>query len=326
MILRLLLTSILLLSVNIVFSQETYYAVSTDDNMLRTIDLTNGVVLNSIPITVSGQLVNKANGLARHPATNDIYCLLHLNGFQNRHLAILDTNTAVATLIGDLGDRFAGIVFNNAGVLHGITGDGAAVPESLYTINTTTAATTLVATLGNGDDGEVISYDPNNNLYYHASGIDVGRVFERLNVIYAVTNIPISGSYYDEATAMVYRGSGSFVLASWERFYDIDLSGNVTAIDTMNFNFSCKGLVKAYGAAGLEEQSNDLTTVFYPNPTNGLLNHDVPELIGEKYIMVDLNGRVVLEGILGAQLDISQLDNGYYFINCAGREFKILKE
>jgi len=327
-LLKLLFQSLLfiLLSVRVGLAQETYFAVSSTDDLFRTIDLTNGTVLNSQAITVSGQIVDKANGLARHPSTNDIYCVLHLNGNTNRHLATIDTNTAVATLIGDLGDRFAGIVFNNAGVLHGVTGDGATVPSSLYTINTSTAATTLVATLGNGDDGEVISYDPDNNNFYHASGIDAGRVFERLNPIFIVTNIPISGTFYEEATALAYRGTGSFVIASWSWFYDIDVSGNVTAIDTTNFAFGCKGLVRAYGVAGIDNKAELNEVRFYPNPSTGYLKHNSSGLVGEKYSIYDLYGRRVLSGVLENQIDISELRRGSYILRCNNRSFKISKE
>ena len=53
-------------------------------------------------------------------------------------------------------------------VLYGVTGDGADTPESLFTIDITTAATTLVLALGNGSDGEEIASD--GILLLHASG------------------------------------------------------------------------------------------------------------------------------------------------------------
>lgn len=243
-----------------VSAQELYFATTSDDDSLRVIDVSSGTIIDAKAITVVGEMVVKSNGLARNPSNDELFCLLQLQGQPNRFLAQLDTVTGAATLIGDTGDKFAGIVFNNAGVLYGVTGDGGNVPEALYTINISNASTTLASTLGNGDDGETIAYDPNNNLFYHASGIGTGRVYERLNVAFAVTNIPITGVDYEEATALTYRGNGSFLLASWERIYDIDLAGNVIPVDTLNFFHGWKGLVRTYGYLDLEEMSATKTT------------------------------------------------------------------
>ena len=43
----------------------------------------------------------------------------------------------------------------SAHVLYGVTGDGATVRETLFTIDTSDASTTLVTPLGNGNDGSV---------------------------------------------------------------------------------------------------------------------------------------------------------------------------
>ena len=67
----------------------------------------------------------------------------------------------------------------HAGVLFAVTGNGA-VPETMYTLNQTNGVSTFFQTLGNGSDGEVIAYNPNDGLMYHWSGGTV--VFETINL------------------------------------------------------------------------------------------------------------------------------------------------
>src|SRR5439155_12783760 len=96
--------------------------------------------------------------------------LLRLQGQSGRQLVKIDSGTGVATSIGNTGDNFAGLAFDSNGTLYGVTGDGATVPETLYTLSTSDASKTLVCTLGNGSDGEVIAFNPDDGLLYHASG------------------------------------------------------------------------------------------------------------------------------------------------------------
>ena len=68
-------------------------------------------------------------------------------------------------------------------VLYGITGDGAGISETLYTLNTADASATFFMTLGNGDDGETIGFNPDDGFMYHASGISDGdRFWEAINL------------------------------------------------------------------------------------------------------------------------------------------------
>ncbi len=69
-----------------------------------------------------------------------------------------------------------------------LTGDGAAVPETLYTLNTSTAAATFVKTLGTGADGEIIARGPLANVLYHSSGNTVSY-FETINLSTLTTTI-----------------------------------------------------------------------------------------------------------------------------------------
>jgi len=256
------------------FSQNTFWTVAKGDNLFRLIDLNSSTIINSIPITIPGDSVVQGIALALHPLSGEVYALLSLNGQTGRELVTINTVTGVATKIGNTGDSFAAITFTSSGFLYGVTGDGAMIGERLYAIDASTAATTLVMALGNGDDGETIAFNPDDGLIYHASGIDGGRIFESTNSIAAPINIPLSGSVYDEATALHYTGNGNFILASFNSFYSITTSGVVTAIDSLGLGFTCKGIIDANTTVAIDDNSENLSNDFkiYPNPSTGGLH------------------------------------------------------
>jgi len=69
-----------------------------------------------------------------------------------------------------------------AAVLHAISGDGATPSSSLYSLDESNAAPTLIGSLGNGDDGEGIAFRPEDGLLYHTSGGTDGlEFFEAVN-------------------------------------------------------------------------------------------------------------------------------------------------
>ena len=163
------------------------YTVSSVDNLLRTVDPVTGATLSSVAITISGDVVNKATGLAIHPQTGQFFALLSLESAGGipmmpapRELAILNPSTGAATSVGNTGDAFADIAFASDGTLYAVTGDGALDPEALYTLNTTDGSATRVDALGNGIEGEAIAFNPNDGLIYHMSGSGIQNVDEIL--------------------------------------------------------------------------------------------------------------------------------------------------
>ncbi|MCZ6619339.1 MAG: PEP-CTERM sorting domain-containing protein [Gammaproteobacteria bacterium] len=110
-------------------------------------------------------------------------------------LAMLGSSAhAIAILYG---------VTGNAGIRFGEPG------ETLYTLSQTDASATFVLTLGAGDDGEAIGFNPVDGLLYHASGLrnqcsgdDRGVCFESINSTFTgTTNIDIStGALIDKET------------------------------------------------------------------------------------------------------------------------------
>ena len=208
------------------------YSVSQRDDQLRIIDTSDVIqTTGSVAITLAGEIVEGANGLASDPTDNDkLYAILKLQGQAGRQLVTIDPATGVATSIGNTGDRFGGLAFSPAGVLYDVTGDGAGVPETLYTLNKATAVPTFVMTLGNGNDGETIAFSSNDGLLYHASGDgtpNVNEIFESINTAtLGVTSITLRGQDYSEATVIAYEGADTFFLADLgRRLYRINTDG-----------------------------------------------------------------------------------------------------
>ncbi|MEM7164344.1 MAG: hypothetical protein AAF581_02715 [Planctomycetota bacterium] len=226
-------------------AQPVLYSVSRDDNLLRQIQPTTGATLFSVPLTIATGTVMQANGIAVHPTTGVMYGIIRPQG-GDRQLGLIDPATGATTLIGLLGDNFAGIAFDSGGVLYGVTGDGAVQPESLFTIDLTTAVPTFVFALGNGSDGETIAYNTSSGLLYHASGLSSGAappVFESIDLATGlITPVPLTGFGYDEALGMTYDvGADSFLVTTLsDEFVTITPSGFVTLVGPLDH--TAKGL------------------------------------------------------------------------------------
>ncbi len=308
------LVLVLLISMNFsVNSQNIYYAVSQGDDTLRKIDIDTRTVLSAIQITVPGQVVQKSNGLAQDPTTGVVYAIVQLNGITGRDLISLDTITGVGTLIGNTGDTFAGISFNNAGVLYAVTGDGAATPETLYTLDLSTGASTMVMTLGNGNDGEVIAFNSDTDVMYHGSGNGT-TIFESVTLPTSTDSIALSGDVYTELTAMLYAGGGKFIVASFSLFYTIDTSGVVALLDSIPFDFSTKGLIRANSPAGINQIEASVVELVYPNPADDVVYFENSNLIGEQFTLIAVNGKVIKTGVLHQELNVSMLETGMYLL------------
>ena len=243
------------------YAGRILYSISRDDDLLRVVDPSTAVTLSSVPIALPGKTVSFGNGLATHPVTRQLFALLTLEGQTGRQLVTINPATGVATSIGNTGDQFAGLAFNSNGTLFAVIGDkrnsagGGLPPETLFTLNTSNAAPTLVLVLGRGNDGEAIGFNPNGGLIYHASGNDTGgdgcepfnpsicvEIFESVNPnTLAVTNIPISGDYtlltenYSEVLALTHLSGDVLLLADIDQnFYKITTAGVVTLVGSMD--------------------------------------------------------------------------------------------
>jgi Tol biopolymer transport system component len=135
--------------------------------------------------------------------------------------------------------------------LIGVTGEGAATPETLYTLNTANAGATFWMTLGHGDGGEAIGFDPIDGRLYHASGWEgsdaVWESIDPATRTIAATG-PLTGlSDFYEAEAIVYNPStGRFLAADGNRkLLDVTLAGGATSLGTIQLgtqSYRLKGL------------------------------------------------------------------------------------
>lgn len=131
-------------------------------NDLFEVNPTTGA-MTSLGTLTAGFAFSGLQGLATDPATGTIYGVaMEPNPNRTtRHLVTINTSTLAMTDIGVLGQNgIADITFVPDGTLLGVTGDGGTNPETLFSINKADASTTMITALGNGDDGEAITYIP----------------------------------------------------------------------------------------------------------------------------------------------------------------------
>ncbi len=213
-------------------SGATIYTVSPDDNKLRTIDGFDQSTTSAVDITLSGETVNQVLGLAKHPTTGELYAVAKVASSSTQfELVTIDPSTGSATSIGNTGDKFAGLTFDDSGKLYGVTGDGAAVPASLYQIDIADGSTTLVATLGNGDDGESIAFNTDDGMIYHISGNAI-PIFEKIDPAneFAITDIGLDQDP-NGSLALAYV-SGFFLGAGLTQVYSVNQQGSLTFLGT----------------------------------------------------------------------------------------------
>ncbi|HKJ17683.1 MAG TPA: hypothetical protein VJ984_10065, partial [Xanthomonadales bacterium] len=98
--------------------------------------------------------------------------------------------------------------------LYGVTGDGGTPSETLFELSKTDASSTLVTSLGSGNDGEEIAFNRDDGLLYHASGTTdtgPGPIFETIDLdTLATSSITLSGFAFTEIAGLTYAGSGVF--------------------------------------------------------------------------------------------------------------------
>lgn len=209
------------------------YGASPFQNQFYEIDIVNGTAITTQAVTVPGKTVTGINSVTFDPTTNIAYAVVKESGVSGRVLITIDPKTAVGAEVGNLGDNFSSITFDASGQMYGVTGDGATVPETLYLVDKATAAVTLDRGLGNGADGEVIAFNPNDGALYHWSG-NTTVVYERLeapppfNV--TITNIPISGTTSGETFGAVWDAcQGLFITSNINSaFNTFTATGTVT--------------------------------------------------------------------------------------------------
>lgn len=222
------------------------WGCSPFQDSLWSIDTTNWQVVHRIGPTLVGFTITGMNGLATDPTTGITYIIMKVSSVTGRVLGTIDFATGMCTQIGNLGDNFSSITFDKTGQLYGATGNGATVPETLYKIDKATGVKTLLYAMGNGADGEVISYNPDDDHLYHWSGNST-MVFEKFpvsNVTYTPTNIPITGTPSGETFGALYNGPGKIIISNISsQLKRLSTNGTYDAATLSNNPDDLRGLV-----------------------------------------------------------------------------------
>ncbi|MEP7262083.1 MAG: hypothetical protein ABI669_12815, partial [Usitatibacter sp.] len=175
---------------------------------LFTLDESTGAITAGTVVSVPARTITGLLGITLDPTTGTVYAIAKANAVVGRLLITLDVTTGAGIEIGNLGDQFSSIAFRADGQLFGVTGDGAAVSETLFTINKATAVPILATALGAGNDGEVIAFNYNDGRFYHWSGNSGAINFERVLATAPFTVTPITiGSGTNEVFGAVWNGA-----------------------------------------------------------------------------------------------------------------------
>jgi len=254
------------------FASDVLWAIERSSPIIHNISPADGSIISSPTITLATFTVTGGTGLATDPTTGVFWALLKVTSSSDRILVTIVPSTGVATLVGDTGDKFAGLAFLADGTLQGVVGDGASStstpnPETLFTLNKLTAAPTLVCALGNGDDGENIAFNPSTGLVGHFSGKDLlGQIFETIDDgVCNTTNVPLSGAFLnDEPTGLTYSTAEGLFLVTTRGtpgFYSLTNGGVATlrgpTLDAGGSSVPYKGLAFNVDLSGPDPIEND---------------------------------------------------------------------
>jgi len=185
------------------------YAVDRDGPYLSQLDSSTGAEIDLIGITLAGNILTGGSGLAMNPLNGELYATLVVLGERSNHrLVKLDPLTGVATLIGLTGHIMSGLTFDAEGTLYAVSADDDAPTASwLFSVNTTNAFASLVLDLGTAatpDNGEIIAFNSNNGLLYHASG-GVAPLVETIDLATnGRSSLTLSGGLAFSVSALVY--------------------------------------------------------------------------------------------------------------------------
>lgn len=265
MIFTLLGTILFLLTFAVPGNSQTLYTCESPrgEPVLHTIDPDTGATLSTTPITLAGEELRGCNGLARDPGTGVCWIILTGPGSGGigsdpgpRILATIDTDTGIATGIGNTGLAIASITFDTLGTLYGITGnqDGAAIP-TIYILSKIDGAPTFFQDLVGTEGGEAIGFNPIDGLIYRTTGftdLNGGQNFGSVDPqSKEFTQILLTGDTdgYGEQLALVHLSGDLFLSAQRiePALNSITTGGVVSFIG--NMDHEAKGLAFECGVA-----------------------------------------------------------------------------
>jgi hypothetical protein len=214
------------------------YAVHHNSGVIETLDPLTGIALTSTQVTLSGANVSGLWGLAQNPSTGTYFTILN-----RTELMTINPATGVLTDIGPTGHNVGGITFRLASgvaTLYMVSGNSDATnPDTLFTLNTTTGAATLVLAFGDGNQGETIAFNPVDGLLYRAYGsgaVNVNQFLVKIDpVSLTVTNLPLTGDPYNQATSLTHWVGNYFLMADHSsNLFIVTNAGLVKQLSALN--------------------------------------------------------------------------------------------
>jgi len=232
------------------------FSLSRDSAILFTIDRESGGPQSSVTITLPGEIIEGARGLATSPVTQELFAVLSVEDAGNirRLLTTIDSVSGMATKISDSQvGRAAALAFDNSGTLYSgeSANTGAGFENRLYVLDTVTGQRTEFMQIANSEGGIALAVNPLDGQIYHLSGSiifgdNVGTpVFEKIDTTSMTrTAIPLSGVDMGHVRAMSFGPDGNFlVIATYNqygpsqssgRFFRLTPDGVATLLGSMN--------------------------------------------------------------------------------------------
>jgi hypothetical protein len=211
-----------LLALSPVRAQEAAYIASGSGGIggsLYVVDPATATTTLVGPITnIAGGGAIGLTGLAFNPVNGKLYGITSnsLSGGNTvqRSLVTINTATAVATVIGNLGFANSDISFRSDGVLYGYEAGGSSGgPRSMTTINLTTGAATRVGTAfaNTFTFGGGLAFSPGGTLYLSASGVQGSLDTLNPSTGTITSSTPMTGAPFATGSfnAMAFNANGT---------------------------------------------------------------------------------------------------------------------
>ena len=116
-----------------------------------------------------------------------------------------------------------------------------------------------------------------------------------------------------------------------QSFTNLDSQGNQvndpypTPFPSGGFDLDAVGAINFIPTA-IEELNNRLNISFYPNPTKNVVYFNFENQDQYKYLLTNMNGKAVSNGLLNNELDLRYLKAGIYFIHISSNDKYIVKK
>jgi len=231
-------------------------SIENSNPILRKINPDTAATISSVEMTLDGTfpgglVANGGTGLAFNPVDGKLYALLKVSddpgsgnddgtgGGKTRHLAIIDPQTGIATLVGDTGVRKITSLTFNPGTLFGVNLNPQVVSNDLSTISIVNGSVTNLCLLVAGS-GTGLAFNPTDGFFYYIT-TQITSFFQRIDdfTVDPCVVTTIATPVNLEPEALVFdTAEDHFLLANFSNnlveLLSITATGEVTSIGTLD--------------------------------------------------------------------------------------------